>query len=720
VGPQSDRRRSLLDLARAHGLAIAAWLWAAAYLLGTRTQPLRMNWGDPLSDSNVQTSGRYFATYGFVRLRFTPVIDVGPLDAHSLQYTHYPPLPDLVNGLQQSLFGPLDIGTFRILADVLTLASLVFFYRWVRALWGGVTANVTLVLMTTNFLWLQYADTIHHVPLYWCAGFAALHGAVRWVETKQRNLLFLVVAAIFFCNMASYDYFVFVPVAIAVTIWMKGQRLRDRAMRPLLAAVVAGIALALVVKFGLVAWATGPRNLVDDFVFQLHERATAKHSISEYRSGLLPTLFYRSLRFFTPVFFVVIAAQLLAIGGRLSSRGDRARLPPISPLLLLACGAPFVVVFTQLFVEQYHPTLQFLPYYAVSTGAFVAWLWERRATAARAVAVAAVVLAVGWEGRELVLFEKTFLERDDIVAVHDYLAKHDKRRVVFTNSWVDAPIRFYFDHHLMGIGASTRADVDSFMSNYYFEDGDEPFHYIEFIDADATAFDKSLYGIFGKDHKWSWITNPVPHKKEILESLRLRGEGGKKGFADYGRLVLETPRIRVYVLEREALDRPNIAAVSAAETRFIDFGSDSSGKHKVSGLRYNERSESGESFCWTVARPQKRYRFTMRGLLHETIGTADVHAILRVRSTPADAKVRILVLAPVPDQQAEVLWNGTSLGHAAAPTEWKELVFDLPKTAYDPAAPLQTLELRTAKVSEFGFGVAIQWIRIDPVTDPPP
>ncbi|MDB4938032.1 MAG: hypothetical protein JWP87_5004 [Labilithrix sp.] len=701
--------------ARTHGLAIVAWLWAAAFLFGTRTQPLRMNWGDTMSDSNVQTSGRYFARYGFVNLRFTPVIDVGPLRPDSLRYTHYPPLPDLVNGVQQALFGEADISTFRIFADLLTLASLVFLYRWVRSLWGDITANVTLVLLTTNMLWLQYADTIHHVPLYWFCGFATLDLVARWLDDGKGRRLLLAVATTFLCMMASYDYFFFLPLAVAATIWMKGRRLRDRAVRPLLAAIVGGVTLAVLTKFSLVAWTTGFGNLVDDFVFQLHERATSKHSMS-YRAGIAPTFFYRTIRFFTPVFFIVLGLQVVAIVHRLRRRGEETGMPSLSPLLLLACGVPFVALFSQLFVEQYHPMLQFMPYYAVSTAAFVAWLWEQRGRAGRALAVVAVLVAVAWEGREIAIFDKTFLARDDAAKVHDYLAKNDKRNVIFTNSWADAPTRFYFERHVLGIPVSTKADMDYFMTHFFFEDGDEPVHYIDFNDVDQSAIDKHLYGIFAAEKKWTWIADPIPHKAEISEYLRRRSEKPDRVFREFGRLVADAGRMRVYVLDRQAFDRAQIASLGDEETTLIDFNDDSSTKYKVMGIRYNEKTESGPGFSWTISRPLKHYRFTMQGLMHEPDGRPVSTAVLRLRSTPAHRRLRIMALRGAPAQQIEVRWNGTSLGRAESPADWGELSFDIPKQAFDPSG-LQRLEIHTDQVNEYSLAVALRWIRIEPIEE---
>src|SRR5262249_15259505 len=134
------------------GLPVAAA--AACFLIATISQPLRTNWGDPSSDGNAMTSGRFFARYGFVATRFTPILDVDPLAARSLRYTHSPPLPDLVNGILQKLFGPLDISGFRIFALILSLGGLFFFHRFTRAIWGPAAASVAVALLASSFLWL--------------------------------------------------------------------------------------------------------------------------------------------------------------------------------------------------------------------------------------------------------------------------------------------------------------------------------------------------------------------------------------------------------------------------------------------------------------------------------------------------------------------------------------------------------------------------------------
>src|SRR6476469_3668600 len=69
--------------------------------------PPRLNWGDSGSDYNVMSSGRNFAKYGFLKLRLTPyLLDPARMtaDDKALIYTHYPQLPDLMNGVLRVVF----------------------------------------------------------------------------------------------------------------------------------------------------------------------------------------------------------------------------------------------------------------------------------------------------------------------------------------------------------------------------------------------------------------------------------------------------------------------------------------------------------------------------------------------------------------------------------------------------------------------------------------
>src|SRR5262245_7232971 len=108
-------RRDLMERLLRVGCRLCLAL-VAVYLVVSAFEPFRTNWGDPWSDGNAMTSGRYFAEDGFVKTAFTPILDVGPLDADSLRYTHYPPLPDLVSGVIQTLIGTGHLAVHRLFA----------------------------------------------------------------------------------------------------------------------------------------------------------------------------------------------------------------------------------------------------------------------------------------------------------------------------------------------------------------------------------------------------------------------------------------------------------------------------------------------------------------------------------------------------------------------------------------------------------------------------
>lgn len=700
----------LVDRLRPHWIGVVGWLWAAVYLLSTRTQPLRLNWGDPWSDSHIQQHGRYFAEYGFIRNSFIAVTDIGPLRPDSLKYTHYPPLPDIINGIEQRLLGPSEISTYRLFADLFTLGSLYFFYRWAAALFGRMTAGVALVLMTTSVIWLQYADTIHHIPIYWLFGSITLFLSHRWVRERRRSTLWMASASTLLCDMASYDWFFFVPVLVAVTIWMSGGRLRDRSYWPLLLAVGGGVVGAVVVKHALVAWAVGPREMIHDFIFQLEERATATHS-TDYKGAFWLFVFHRSVRFFSPLVFAFLAIHLASLGLRLFKRST-PHLPPPTPLLVLCAGVPFVGLFSQLLVEQYHPTLQFVPYYAIAGGSIVAWLWSRGRAHLRALAIALVVLPVGWEMRELARFEKVFLERDAVKTIARYLDANDRQPVVYTNTIIDAPFRFYFQRHGLSVAGLPRESISLVLEHAFTDYGDEPVHFVEFSDVDKAAFDKGLYALFAAKGAWTWIADPYAHRSEWEASVRDRDRAAIQLFEQMGTVVVEAGRMRLIRVSPADLEAYLGRCIGESKTRSIAFGDPSSACHKLKGFRYSERYGNDDpGFSWTMERQRKHPRFTMKGLELDPHGPIEREAVVLVR-THAGARVSFRALAAVDEQRVDVTLNGRVLATVDLPREFTDFSVDLPEDALDPSG-LQRVAFRWAKSSEYGFGLALQSLRVE-------
>ncbi len=702
-----DRRPLVAVSAIATGAVVA-------YLIASAPQPLRLNWGDPWSDLNVLTSGRFFARDGFARLAFTPVIDVGPLTDESLRYTHYPPLPDILNGFEQTIFGAADISVFRIVALAFTFGALALFFRYVSLVWGKTAALFALPLFSFNLLFLQYADTIHHIPLYWFTGFGALYAAARWLGGGGPKNLGGLAAAVFFCGLASYDYYFFLPLMLGATVLTMGLRLFEPRARQLLLTGAAALIGAVLAKTLLVVWAVGWHGFLADFIFQFQERATSQHA-PEYKDAIAPLLMYRLWRFFGPPFFVLLGAHLIAVADRL--RGVKTDVRA-SPLLVLGAGLPFLILFTQLFCEQYHPTLAFLPYFAIGGGSLLATLWDSSSSRKRAAALLTMAFVGAWQLRALSRFDKVFLERSDIREVQKGLAD-DHRNIVVTNCLVDATTRYYFDRH--ALGAPTHRTVASFGELFERYGAEEPISYIEYTHLEKMAFDKILYSFFGAEKRWSWIGDPEGHVSEWTPRVVKPHAQMEEIIYGLAPPIVDTGRVRLHRVSFEMFDRYQTEHMPTGDTRFIDFEGQQADVYKVYGFGPPEQYGIHRGFSWMHGHQKKRMIFTLKGLKEIPAGPSLRTAALRVRLSPDHAyHVETSGFGAKDGIALTLRVNGSApVGTMVAETPFKkgavryELV--IPKDALR-ADGIQRLEFEFSDTEpEYFNAVALEYLRFDPM-----
>ena len=685
--PSTDGHDRLSWFERNLGFAVLGILFAAVFLLATRTEPVRANWGDPWSDGNAMTSGRYFAEDGFIETAFTPILDVGPITETSLRYTHYPPLPDIVNGAQQSLFGPMTISQFRILADILSLLSLVFFYRFVRRLTEPAVAGYAVALLATNMLWLQYADTLHHVPLYTCFGYVALDQAGAWLARPARWRLWLLGTMVALCVLASYDFGLYVPILTAAAVWLSGRSLRDRSTWPLVGSVVLGIGAAIIVKFALIAWASGPVHLVEDLIFQFEERATAKHS-SNYREGLWTIAVSRAWRFFTPLFFAMVA--ILAYS---AWRRRKTGTAPISlrPWWFLAAGLPFCLIFSQLLVEQYHPTLQLVPFYAVGFATVIVALRRHARRAVRVAGVLVFAFLIAWQVRELVRFPKVLIAERDLHEVGAHLATRDQRRFVISNFLVDGPIRAYWRRHLVGLVTLREEEIDAYLRAMFARYGSEPIRFVEMEGAVDAAYDKLMFALLSGSRRWAWIAYPWNNRHKWRPRIGKLNDDLVKAVVSRGVLELTNARFRVYRFDPHTGDRGWARDLSDAGTE-LDLGDPISVRHKLYGLGPSGDGPDGRRASLLVGRDISDVRFTMQGLVDVPTARIDRRAAAQVHVLAGDdAALHVRIHGPA-GASAAIELNGVAVGVVALNGAWQDVAFAVPAAALDETRRLPYLE----------------------------
>ncbi|MGH9888307.1 MAG: ArnT family glycosyltransferase, partial [bacterium] len=390
-------------------VAVAAVL---VYCVVHAFDPPRLNWGDSASDYNAMTAGRNFVKYGFWNLKLTPhVMDPALMTEADrvLIYTHYPQLPDVMNGVLR-VFGLTDLVQFRFVALLFSFGGLFFAYRLVSEYWTRQAAQIAIALWVMTPLWLQHADYLHHAPYAAFFGGACLYNLVRYLRHGERaiNLALsgLCMVIVFF---ASYDAWIFIPVLTAIiTFGHYGIRLPAiRVLSILAACAVAALAL----KWTTNAWALGGFSaFVQDLRFQFVERATNTAVKVAYQRGVWPTFFGRIERNFSLLLLPIAAfwALLPLVRRRVADRFPALANVRANPTWLLVAALPFLVIFTELWVGQYYPALLVVPFYAVACGVLIAALMESSVRWAKLVA-AAIVAALALNSlQENAAFDKAF------------------------------------------------------------------------------------------------------------------------------------------------------------------------------------------------------------------------------------------------------------------------------------------------------------------------
>lgn len=424
--------------------------------------PPRLNWGDSGSDYNVMESGRNFQKYGFLKLRLTPfLLDPGVMTQfdRAMIYTHYPQLPDLMNGVLRVVFRMSDLVQFRFVALCFSFAALFFVYRLIEGYWSRQTAQISLALWVTNPMWIQHADYLHHVPYGAFFGFGSAYFLVRFLRESRGR--FLVGSGIFsfFFVLSSYDWWFFGPLLLAMVVFEHYRSIANARAWRTLAVLAACVLLGVAAKFATNMWALGVQGFFNDLKFQYAERATDTVTRTTYQNGVWPVLVGRVKRFFTLLLFPIAAIWLGAALRLVRPRQIRAwataaglRAPMVNPLWLFAAALPFFYVFTEVWVAQYYPALMLIPFYAVASAVLAVLLVS---APRRGIKVAGAVLVLGLIANaadEDLSFRPAFFDLDAIKTLRAQLDKESPLgKRVLVNHVFDAPYRYYFQRDIIAL-----------------------------------------------------------------------------------------------------------------------------------------------------------------------------------------------------------------------------------------------------------------------------
>jgi hypothetical protein len=514
--------------------------------------PPRLNWGDSGSDYNVMTAGRNFQKYGFLAMRLTPhLLDPAYMTASdpSKIYTHYPQLPDLMNGVLRVVFRMSTLVQFRFVALAFSFSALYFVYALLVAYWERATAQFALALWVVNPMWIQHADYLHHAPYGAFFGFGSIFFLSRYLRGGgQRRYLAASGAFLYLAFFASYDFWFFAPLLAMLVTLEHYRALRAPAIRVL--ATLAACALAAILcKFATNAWVLGGIGpFLNDLRFQALERSENPSMRIAIAPGIWPTLYGRVERCFSLLLFPVAAfwAAMPFLRARWGDRYPALRARINNPWLLFFAAVPFLCLFVELWVSQYYPTLLVLPFYAVACGALTALLFAAGGLWGRRVAVVLMFALVANSVTEVAQFKKAYFPDSAIRTLRAQLdAVSTPGQYILTNHVFDFFYAYYFDRPTVDLILNPPEQIEPAIA--YYSDPKRPrvapatgAIFVEDKHLADEMFDKGFYYMLAHDGFWSAWGNPERYHAAIDTFITQRDSMLTAAVAKSGQKVFET------------------------------------------------------------------------------------------------------------------------------------------------------------------------------------
>ncbi len=327
--------------------------------------------GDIWSDLNVLISGKNFAEYGFLKLRFLPVLQNTPPSETPHYYLHYPPLGDIFNGLLR-IIGLESIFVYRFIAGISSLIGVVCLYIILTRLTCCLVALCGMLFFVTSPYFWNYSCTIHshaynimYIGLFLLFFFKAMDdsGSTRhWVGCW---------IVLFAHSLTSFEFILFLSAFAGIYIIFSGQ-LKKYYLHLILLAAAPFAAVAL--HFLQNCWAIGWDNaLADNLGFK------ARHG------GFVPERFAAMakmpylLHFRTIAYFSFSWLAMLAIVGMcpllLKKVKNNANLGAMLWACLIASGSWFIFMPAHAYIQT-HTVGQFMLLVIISAGIIISTLWR--------------------------------------------------------------------------------------------------------------------------------------------------------------------------------------------------------------------------------------------------------------------------------------------------------------------------------------------------------
>ncbi|RME71506.1 MAG: hypothetical protein D6776_10105 [Planctomycetota bacterium] len=298
--------------------ALVGLLWGCALLLalGSRGIQLGQPFGygfDGWLGAMHGNAARHFAREGFVRLRFAPYLEPGPVDpARDRPHLHHPPTVLWIAGLSVRAAGVRE-PVLRLAPSLATLAALGLCGALAAAHAGALAGALAALVFACLPMMIIFGGIVNYEPWVLAASLACWFAWRRYDRAPGPRALALLAAA--FALAVALDWFgAYVGVAIGLDALLRSRERRRTAA--VLALALAGLAVVAAV----LAWFAWVRedSLASLWAWAQHRTGSATSDVGAGHFGLRQW-FARHVLYLRTLYGPGGWAVLAALGGLLAT-----------------------------------------------------------------------------------------------------------------------------------------------------------------------------------------------------------------------------------------------------------------------------------------------------------------------------------------------------------------------------------------------------------------
>ncbi len=394
-------------------------------------------------------TARNFVKHGYVKTRFGPSMNPGPVPEGGFSYyLHHPPIFPFLISFSFHLFGVHEWSA-RIVPIIFSILSLLFLFRLIRKIWGieeAYYATFFLAFMPMN---LYFSRVVLHEPVVTFGLVLMIWYYVKWREKRLPSDYWKIVGLFAFFGMVDWPAYYILPLLTLHTLILdRGKKTAGKLRMTLLPLSGILIFLIFVVYCYYLSRAQRGSGLLTAFIFRSAvSTGFFDYSILDY----IRVEATRGFHLFTPILPLLSLGWLYA-WCRKGVRHDIDR--NLLVVVVLAFGATHILFFKD--ASWIH---EFWMYHlsaglALSAGiatvqALKSPFVDRRRGIRFAMAYAAPLFFLVFSVREVLLLHRVDERKDDVVAgmmIHDQ-SDVDEKIIIDWEDPVPPVVGEYFRYH---------------------------------------------------------------------------------------------------------------------------------------------------------------------------------------------------------------------------------------------------------------------------------